>query len=88
MVNLSLTESNQTEPEGKPALDVAIFFIERLFTNVAHDLSAEIQEPSINALQKQESLLNSPPAIKPPLPDAILHLPFITVEHEPDALLR
>lgn len=38
----------QTEPEGKPALDVGTFIIDKLFTNVAQLLFAEIQEPTIN----------------------------------------
>jgi hypothetical protein len=38
----------QTEPLGKPALDVGMFFIERLFTKVAQTLSVVIFEPTIN----------------------------------------
>ena len=32
----------QTEPLGKPALDVGIFFIDRLFTNVAQTCATPV----------------------------------------------
>ena len=38
----------QTAPEGKPADEVGIFFIESLLTNVAQVISAVILEPMIN----------------------------------------
>lgn len=51
----------QTEPEGKPADDVGMFLIERLFTNVVHTLSDVIFEPTINVLAHEATLLHCPP---------------------------
>ena len=53
----------QTEPAGKPADEVGIFLIDKLFTNVAHCLSAVIQEPTIIAQLQLDVLLHLPPKI-------------------------
>ena len=51
-----------TDPAGKPAEDVGIFLIERLFTNVVQSLSDVMFEPTINE-QAQEATLHVPPKI-------------------------
>jgi hypothetical protein len=53
----------QTLPAGSPAELVGIFFIERLFTNVAQALSDVKQLPIINESQNVEVLLLLPPKI-------------------------
>ena len=54
----------QIEPLGKPADDVGIFLIDRLFTKVAQALSAVMQEPTIIASANVEVLLHLPPTIE------------------------
>ena len=44
---LRTPELLQTLPAGSPAELVGIFFIERLFTNVAQVLSAQMQLPTM-----------------------------------------
>ena len=53
----------QTAPEGKPAEDVGIFLIDKLFTNVVHSLSAVIHEPTIIAQLQLAVELSLPPNI-------------------------
>jgi hypothetical protein len=55
-----------TIPEGNPAVDVGIVFIESALTKVVHALSAVILEPTIIALQNVDVLLNPPPKIADP----------------------
>jgi hypothetical protein len=55
---LSLTESYQTEPLGKPTFEVGIFFIESLFTKVVQEASAQIQEPTIKVSSSEQVLLH------------------------------
>jgi hypothetical protein len=51
-----------TIPEGNPAVDVGIVFIESALTKVVHALSDVIFEPTINE-QALEALLHKPPRI-------------------------
>jgi hypothetical protein len=53
----------QTDPEGKFVDDVGIFLIDKLLTNVAHDLSAVMFDPIINAEFLDTILLEVPPNI-------------------------
>jgi hypothetical protein len=67
---------DHTEPEGSPADEVGIFFIERLFTNVAHTLSAVMLLPTIIAQAHPEVVLSFPPKIELNAPlDVLLHPP-------------
>jgi hypothetical protein len=77
---LSVPKSFQTAPEGKPADDVGIFTIDRLFTNVVHILFAVMQEPTIIAQLQLAVELFLPPKIDVWLPDAVLQKPLLTVE--------
>ena len=52
--------SLHTEPAGKPADDVGMFLIERLFTNVAQERSLVILDPTMKE-QAQEATLLEPP---------------------------
>jgi hypothetical protein len=93
----------QTEPLGKPADDVGMFFIDSLFTNVVQLASAVILEPTIIAQAQvfvlfalppkiaektPEAVLNSPPPIIETYPEALLPLPPPTVEQLLEAVLR
>ena len=71
----------QIAPEGKPAEDVGIFLMDKLFTNVAHCLSAVIHEPTIIALLHVEVLLHIPPNIAELQDDAVLRQPPPIVEN-------
>jgi hypothetical protein len=69
---VKIPELLHTEPLGKPALDVGIFVIERLFTKVAQTLFAVILEPTIIA-QAQLFVKLDRPAKTPELsPEAVL----------------
>ena len=50
----------QTDPTGKPADDVGIFIMFKLFTNVEHTLVVVILEPTINEQLKQATLFTPP----------------------------
>ena len=52
----------QTLPAGSPAELVGIFFIERLFTNVAQTLSVVMLEPETKD-SAQDAVLQQPPNI-------------------------
>ena len=58
-----MPESFHTEPEGNPAELVGMFFIERLFTKVAHALSDVKFEPMMNESQNVDVVLHLPPKI-------------------------
>ena len=53
-----------TEPLGKPADDVGIFLIDKLFTNVVQTLSAVILFPTITAETQAFVSLQKPPKIE------------------------
>ena len=73
----------QTEPAGKPAADVGIFIMDRLFTNVVQVLSAAIFEPTINVQALPQILLHSPPKTTEYKASAILRKPLPTYEKSP-----
>lgn len=62
---LSTFPFRHTEPEGKPAAAVGIFFIDRLFTKVAQTLSVVMFEPTIYDLQHEATL-----EVPPKMPEA------------------
>jgi hypothetical protein len=64
----------QTAPEGNPAEDVGIVFIERLFTKVVHTLSEVILDPTINE-QAKEAVFDLPPKIAAEAPLAVFKEP-------------
>ena len=76
--------SDQTAPDGKPALDVGIFKIDKLFTNVVQTLLAVIQEPTIIVSAQVFVLLHCPPKIDDLSPDAVLQQPPPIVDIYPD----
>lgn len=53
----------QTEPLGKPALEVGMLLMDRLLTNVAHARSAVMLLPTIIAELHELVLLVVPPKI-------------------------
>jgi len=67
------------EPLGKPAADVGMFFMERLFTKVVHTLSAVMQEPTIIASSKADVLLFLPPSMDENVAHALLQSPSATI---------
>ena len=91
-------------PDGSPADDVGIFFIDNLLTNVAQVISAVMFEPIMNDVVSVEDIvfplpakiaLNDaftvfplPPPINEHAPDEVLHLPPTTEEAIPDDVLQ
>ena len=70
-----------TAPDGSPADEVGMFLIERLFTKVAHILSALIFDPTMKDLLHPVSIvLHSPPRIAEKGERAMLLHPPPTVE--------
>ena len=72
---LRTPELLQTLPAGSPAELVGIFFIERLFTNVAQSLSEVMFEPKIKD-SAQDEVLQQPPKIPLKLPLVVLQRPL------------
>jgi hypothetical protein len=66
----SIFPFRHTEPEGKPAAAVGMFFIDKLFTKVVHTLSVVMLEPTIKDISLLITLQH-PPKIPPKQQDAI-----------------
>ena len=66
--------SLHTEPEGRPAEDVGMFLIDRLFTNVAQERSLVILDPIIKE-SEQEATFIPPPNIPEFAPLDVLQTP-------------
>ena len=77
----------QIEPLGKPAADVGIFIIERLFTKVAHALFAVMLLPAITVLMNVDVLLQQPPTIAEKQEAATLQNPPLITEDAPEEVL-
>jgi hypothetical protein len=64
-----------TIPEGNPAVDVGIVFIESALTKVVHALSDVIFDPTIIEQSNVDVLLLIPPKIAEHAPLAVFKLP-------------